>query len=92
MTATKLIEDPLTFTKLFAERGGQRFAHVLRECLTTPELLETFNRAIGTRLVWEPPCPQHPSGRMVYLEKRIEPEHQFNLFARFAWREVFLKM
>jgi hypothetical protein len=92
MTPTKLTEDPLTFTKLFAERKGATFAHVLRQCLTTPDLLESFNRAKSTRLVWEPPSRQHPSGRLVYLEEGMKPERQLNLFAQFAWREVFLRM
>lgn len=92
MTSIKLTEDPLTFTKLFAERKGETFAHVLRQCLTTPDLLETFNRAKGTRLGWEAPSRQHPNGRLVYLDEGMQPERQFNLFAQFAWRDVFLRM
>ena len=87
MSKTTTKADRLTFTKLFAQRSGTSFAAVLNQCCATPELLTTFNAVNQTSLVFDASL-----GRMGVREPQANFEHEADLFADFAWREVFLQI
>jgi hypothetical protein len=80
--------DHLTFTKLFAQRDGASFAKVLHECISTEDLVRAFNKINKTSLALD-----DKTGLVVVKDtQRGDLKAQIDLFATFAWQDVFLNI
>lgn len=79
--------DHLTFTKLFAQRSGASFANVLHQCFTTEDLVAAFNKIYKTSLALD-----ENSGLVVVRDPEADFKKQIDLFATFAWQDVFLQI
>jgi hypothetical protein len=79
--------DHLTFTKLFTQRSGASFAGVLNQCLNTNELVDAFNRINRTSLALD-----EKTGLVVVRDPKADLKREIDLFATFAWRDVFLQI
>lgn len=86
-TKTITKADHITFSKLFAQRSGASFAHVLNQCFTTEELVEAFNRINKTSLALD-----EQTGLVVVRDPNADFLKEIDLFATFAWQDVFLQI
>jgi len=87
MSKITTMADRLTFTKLFAQRSGASFAAVLNECFVSKDLLRVFNARNQTSLAFD-----EATGMVLALEPSADFRHEIDLFANFAWRDVFLQI
>jgi hypothetical protein len=87
MSKITTMADRITFTKLFAQRSGASFAAVLNECIVTEDFLKMCNARNDTCLALD-----KRTGCVVVTEPKADFKGEIELFARFAWQEVFLQI